>query len=68
LRRFLHKDASRYEEFAARYREELAAPAAEEAAAHLREEARDHTVTLLTAVKNPDTSHVPVLLEHLQTP
>jgi uncharacterized protein YeaO (DUF488 family) len=66
LRHFLHADAERYPEFARRYREELAKPAPAEAARHLRELAQEGTVTLVTAVKDPEHSHVPTLLAALR--
>jgi len=66
LRTWYHAHPDRYEDFARRYRAELAAPAAQAPADHLRVLAHGTTVTLLTAVKDPDHSHVPVLLAHLQ--
>ena len=66
LRTWYHGHPGQYEEFARRYREELAAPALEGAAERLRELATAGRGTLLTAVKDPDHSHVPVLLAHLR--
>lgn len=65
LRAWYHAHSGSYEEFARRYRRELAAPDLEPAAGHLRDLAAAGPVTLLTAVKDPGHSHVPVLLEHL---
>ena len=67
LRRWYHADSgNRYTEFAARYRAELLDPAHQAALAELRRlsQARPHTV-LLTAVKQPDHSHIAVLLDYL---
>jgi uncharacterized protein YeaO (DUF488 family) len=66
LRTWYHANPEQYAEFARRYREELAAPDHEDAVRHLRELAGKGTVTLLTAVKDPDRSHVPVLLARLE--
>ncbi|MGG8405392.1 DUF488 domain-containing protein [Streptomyces sp. 12297] len=67
LRRWYHaaQDAGAYEEFRRRYEAELAAPEAAEALTALRALAAAGPVTLLTAVKDPDHSHVTVLLAHL---
>ncbi|WP_329130591.1 DUF488 family protein [Streptomyces sp. NBC_01476] len=68
LRTWLHTHPERYDAFAERYRGELAAagPDAEATAERLRAAAARGPVTLLTAVKEPDHSHVPVLLDHLR--
>ncbi|WP_037905904.1 DUF488 domain-containing protein [Actinacidiphila yeochonensis] len=66
LRRFLHADPDRYDEFARRYREELAEAAPAAAARRLRQLAERGPVTLVTAVKDPDRSHVPTLLAALR--
>jgi uncharacterized protein YeaO (DUF488 family) len=66
LRRWFHANSGEYEEFARRYRAELAAPDLAEPARRLRELASQGPVTLLTAVKDPSHSHVPVLLDHLR--
>lgn len=67
LRRWFHQDPeSRRAEFTERYRDELAAPAARETLDRLRGLARDRPpVTLVTAVKDPAHSHVPVLVAQL---
>lgn len=62
LRKAFHAGELDRKTFVDRYRAELAeSGAAEELAADLPER-----VTLLTSVKEPDGSHVPVLLEELQ--
>lgn len=68
LRRWFHQDPeARRAEFTARYRDELAAPAAREILDRLRTLARDSPpVTLVTAVKDPEHSHVPVLMARLR--
>jgi uncharacterized protein YeaO (DUF488 family) len=66
LRRWYHAHPDAYAVFVRRYREELAAPGPAEAARRLRDLAADRPVTLLTAVKDPGHSHVPVLLDHLR--
>ncbi|SFF17046.1 Uncharacterized conserved protein YeaO, DUF488 family [Actinacidiphila alni] len=65
LRTWFHAHPDQYADFAERYRAELAGPAQDEAVRRLRELARTRRVTLLTAVKDPEHSHVPVLLGHL---
>ncbi|WP_127354974.1 DUF488 domain-containing protein [Actinacidiphila soli] len=52
--------------FRARYLAELAEPRHAAAVGHLLDLIRTSTVTLVTAVKDPEHSHVPVLLDHLQ--
>lgn len=54
--------------FRARYRAELAEPPAQAAVRHVLDLARGSTVTLVTAVKDPDHSHLPVLVEYLRKP
>ncbi|MBB5935688.1 DUF488 domain-containing protein [Streptomyces zagrosensis] len=63
LRRWYGHDAERYAEFTSRYQAELAEPAANAALAGLRERAAHGTLTLLTATKDLDLSHVTVLAE-----
>lgn len=65
LRRWYHQDSTRFEEFQERYRRELAEPAAREAARQLRAVATEGRVTLLTASKDVEHSHVPTLAHHL---
>lgn len=61
LRRWYHAGEGSYEEFAGRYEAELDAPEAAELLDHVRELAAKGTVTLLTAAKEPDTSHTAAL-------
>lgn len=63
LRKWFHADSTDYEEFVNRYERELEAHRSEieQAVASLTQP----TITLLTSVKNPDRSHVPVLKEFL---
>lgn len=66
LRRWYHAaPQARYQEFAVRYAAELDGPEQQAGLAELRRRAAASTVTLLTAVKDPEHSHVPVLLEGL---
>jgi uncharacterized protein YeaO (DUF488 family) len=67
LRRWFHEDPDhRRAEFIERYRAELADPAAREVLDRLRERGRDNPpVTLVTAVREPGHSHVPVLAGQL---
>lgn len=66
LRRWLHVDpATRWDEFARRYRVELAAQRA--ALEELRRLARGKHLTLVTAVADVEHSHVPVLRRALDT-
>lgn len=67
LRRWYHENPpGRHDEFVARFREELSDRTAHEAIVRLRGLARTRPpVTLVTAVKDPANSHLPVLLEFL---
>ncbi|MEV5596267.1 DUF488 family protein [Streptomyces sp. NPDC052496] len=65
LRTWYGHRPERYEEFAERYRAELAAAPAEEALGRLREYAAAGPLTLLTATKGVEFSHVTVLAEVL---
>lgn len=66
LRKWYHEaPAERHGEFVGRYRAELDADTLAEPLRELREEASKGRVTFLTAVKDVDVSHVPVLLDHL---
>ena len=64
LRAAFHHDLVDFDTFAQRYLAELAAPEAEAAVRRLLELADRSTVTLVTAVKVPEHSHVPVLVGH----
>ncbi|MBF6330906.1 DUF488 domain-containing protein [Nocardia transvalensis] len=67
LRKWFHADLDgRQAEFARRYRAELADEPHRQALARLRELAAAGPVTLVTAVKDPMRSQVPVLLEQLR--
>ena len=66
LRTWYHAHPEQYDEFERRYREELALPEREDSVRHLRGLARKGPVTLLSAVRDPSHSHVPVLLAHLE--
>ncbi|MFE3325351.1 DUF488 domain-containing protein [Streptomyces sp. NPDC059176] len=66
LRTWYHKDASRYEEFAARYRHELSSGPAAAALERLVELARRGRITLVTSVKSVGGSHVQTLADLLE--
>ncbi|HEY5833348.1 DUF488 domain-containing protein [Streptomyces sp.] len=66
LRAFHHAHPERQAEFEQRYQAELSAPEHADAVRRLRELAAAGPVTLLTAVKDPDRSHVRVLLARLE--
>ncbi|UOO82351.1 DUF488 family protein [Uruburuella testudinis] len=69
LRKWYHEDAAaRFEGFAARYLEELRGSEAQQAIGRLKALAQQQDVLLLTAVKNPQQSHVSVLLDYLGEP
>ncbi|SEF68662.1 Uncharacterized conserved protein YeaO, DUF488 family [Actinacidiphila yanglinensis] len=66
LRKWLHANPERYDEFTRRYHAELASPELRDELARLAGLAAKKRVTLLTAVKEPAHSHVPVLLGTLE--
>lgn len=69
LRQWLHAERDdRYDDFAARYAAELATldPEQQRHLDALRAQAAKQIVTLLTAAKDPEHSHVPVLLRCLE--
>ncbi|MFG2127488.1 DUF488 domain-containing protein [Streptomyces sp. NPDC048751] len=66
LRRWYHAGEGSYEEFARRYEAELGEPEAAELLEHVRELARTGTVTLVTSAKEPEESHVAVLVRLLE--
>ncbi|MGW2560385.1 DUF488 domain-containing protein [Streptomyces sp. NPDC001514] len=66
LRNWYHKDASRYEEFDARYRQELQQGPAAEALDQLLALARGGRITLVTSVKNIEGSHLPTLVDMVE--
>jgi uncharacterized protein YeaO (DUF488 family) len=61
LRKWYHHDPARFDEFARRYRDELKQPCRAAALVHLSHLAKTHTVTLLTATKDIDSSEAAVL-------
>jgi uncharacterized protein YeaO (DUF488 family) len=65
LRKWYAHQPERFDAFAARYAAELEDPAAAAALAELREAARLGPVTLVTAARDLDGSHVAVLLDLL---
>ena len=66
LRQWYHQDSSgRFDEMAVRYRQELGGEAQQQELARLRKMAAVGEVVLLTAVKQPQHSHVSVLLQLL---
>ncbi|GGT89939.1 DUF488 domain-containing protein [Streptomyces violascens] len=66
LRRWYHEDRTRYAEFRERYEAELAEPGPARALDRLLGLAKSDTVTLVTAVKDIDHSHVPTLVAALE--
>jgi uncharacterized protein YeaO (DUF488 family) len=66
LRKWLHAHREEYDAFVARYNAELDGDAEQAAVAEVRALHAAHTVTLVTAAKDVDHSHVPVLLKRLQ--
>jgi uncharacterized protein YeaO (DUF488 family) len=61
LRRWYAHQPERFDEFASRYADELEAEEAAQALADLRAMVRDGPVTLVTAARDLDGSHVAVL-------
>ncbi|MFF0109972.1 DUF488 domain-containing protein [Streptomyces hirsutus] len=61
LRRWYHTGERPYEEFRGRYEKELATPEAAELLDHVRDLATQGRVTLVTAAREPETSHAEVL-------
>lgn len=61
LRKWYGHDPDRYDEFARRYRAELAEGAPAEGVDRLRSAAAEGPLTLLTATRDVDASHAPVL-------
>ncbi|MFI6684750.1 DUF488 domain-containing protein [Streptomyces sp. NPDC050485] len=66
LRTWYHEDTARFSAFQERYEAELAGPEQTGAVDRLLELARYRTVTLVTAVKDVDHSHVPTLVAALE--
>jgi uncharacterized protein YeaO (DUF488 family) len=65
LRRWYSHEAARFDEFAARYAAELETDAGQAALGELRDVMRAGTVTLVTATRELDGSHVAVLVRLL---
>jgi uncharacterized protein YeaO (DUF488 family) len=65
LRRWIHRDMSRWDEFAQRYRAELAER--REALEEIRRMARQGTVTLVYGTKDPERNHAAILMEVLES-
>ncbi|MEY9907829.1 uncharacterized protein YeaO (DUF488 family) [Catenulispora sp. MAP12-49] len=66
LRKWLHAHRDEYAEFEARYNAELDGDTEQAALKEIRDLHAAHTVTLITAAKDVDHSHVPVLLKRLR--
>jgi uncharacterized protein YeaO (DUF488 family) len=66
LRHWYGHDPDKYGEFAERYRAELRDPARAAAVAELADRTTRETVTLLTATKEVDLSHLTVLADVLR--
>ncbi|MGW4242252.1 DUF488 domain-containing protein [Nocardia sp. NPDC004722] len=67
LRKWFHADPlTRRAEFERRYRIELADDEHRAGLARLRQEAAEGPLTLVTATKEPERSHLPVLLAELR--
>ena len=65
LRKWYSHQTERFDEFAARYADELETDDAAAALAELRDLVRHGTVTLVTATRDLDASHVAVLAKLL---
>ena len=65
LRKWYSHQTERFDEFAARYADELDSEDGAAALAELRDLARHGTVTLVTAARDLDASHVAVLTQLL---
>lgn len=65
LRRWYGHDPAKSAAFRERYEQELARHGHRDLAEDLHRRALDGPVTLLTATRDPASSHVPVLAEHL---
>jgi uncharacterized protein YeaO (DUF488 family) len=65
LREWYHADREQYDEFARRYEVELDGDAQQKALDEIRALAENSDVTLITAAKDIEHSHVPVLRRRL---
>lgn len=68
LRRWYHADRSRFDEFAERYHAELASAPLPGALAEVVALARRGDVVLLTAAKDVEHSHAPILADAIRNP
>jgi uncharacterized protein YeaO (DUF488 family) len=66
LRRWYHKDRSRFPDFVRRYRAELSDGERAEAVTHLRELRDRGPLTLVTSATDVEHSHVPVIAEAVE--
>ena len=66
LRKWFDHDPDKFDEFAKRYRHELDSNEGREAVQRLRETVTGNRLTLLTATKDTEHSHVTVLAEVLR--
>lgn len=66
LRKWLHAHRDEYPEFVERYNAELDGDAQQAALEEIRALHAKHTVTLVTAAKDVEDSHVPVLRKRLE--
>lgn len=64
LRKWFHAHLDQYSDFVKKYQSELKSKS--EQAEQLLQKADQSRITLLTAVKEPDQSHVPVLKQFLE--
>lgn len=67
LRRWYDHDVDRFDEFARRYREELGQPDQHEHVTDLVRHLRDDPVVLLTATRDVEHSHVPILADIIRS-
>jgi uncharacterized protein YeaO (DUF488 family) len=66
LRRWYHENRDEYDVFVERYEAELEGEAQRRAVEEVRALRAEHIVTLVTAAKDVERSHVPVLVRHLE--
>lgn len=64
LRKWIHRDMSRWAEFRRRYRRELDSQV--QVVADLRRKARTQTITLVFAARDPVNNHAALLKEYLE--
>ncbi|WP_132991923.1 DUF488 domain-containing protein [Gordonia zhaorongruii] len=68
LRKWFHRNPDRHDDFAARYREEMAEGTTAEALDELRRLAKQGDIEIATAAKEPENSHVPVIVDAIDHP